>query len=235
MNFIWDIALQAERDKKSLDKLFFQPAKNPSPCYEQSFDSINERHVNNPLVEINPFMRFTGIFQYLLHKDVVYDLEAENKQFIFYAFDAIVHILTEIDLCHGMTKREFYVRRVRKELLYGVYGDMAQEAMECMTKEEQLKVADELYCVTEIGGSFASFCKIVKEIFPGVFIYQGRKKKRKVYVYLDRKETPELLMKWEFLRDTFLPIDMKVRVFWDTHFGIMGVDATMQTKGIAIF
>ena len=235
MNFIWDIALQAQRDKLPLDKLFFQPAKNPSPCYEQSFKSINETHVYNPLVEINPFMRFTGIFQYLLHRDVVYDLEAENKQFIFFALDAIVHILAEIDLCHGMTTREFYVRRVKKELLYGVNGDLAQEAMESMTKEEQLKVADELYCVTKIGGSFASFCKIVKEIFPGVFIYQGRQKRRRVYVYLDRKETPELSTQWKFLRDTFLPIDMEVRVFWDTHFGIIGVAPTMLSEGIAIF
>ncbi|MBR3623830.1 MAG: hypothetical protein IKN43_10865 [Selenomonadaceae bacterium] len=235
MNFIWDIALQAQRDELSLDELFFQPAKNPSPCYEQSFKSINEAHVYSPLVEINPFMRFTGIFQYLLHRDVVYDLEAENKQFIFFAFDAIVHILTEIDLCHGMTTREFYVRRVKKELLYGVYGDLAQEAMESMTKEEQLKVADELYCITETGGSFASFCKIVKEIFPGVFIYQGRQKRRRIYVYLDRKETPTLVTQWDFLRDTFLPIDMEVRVFWDTHFGIIGVEPTMLTDGIAIF
>lgn len=235
MNFIWDIALQAERDGLSLDKLFFQPSEDPSPCYEQSFSCLNQSHVDEARVEINPLMRFAEIFQYLLHPDVFFFLEAENQQCILYVFDAFVHVLTEIDLCHGMTKREFYVRQVRRELLWGVYGREAREACLTLSKEQQLAVAEELLNVMQMGSCLDSFCRIMRQLFPGCFIYQVKKHPQILYVYLDRVRDVALEKRWNLLRDTFLPMDMEVRVFWEMHFGILGVDVTMQSDAIAIF
>jgi len=235
VNFIWDITLQAQRDGLPFDELFFQPEKNPGPCYEQSFTCLNETHVRDPRVEINPLYRFSDIFQYLLHPDVFGYLEKENQQFILYAFDAIVHMLTEIDLCHGLMRREFYVRKIRREFQAGVYGAGAQEAYETLDKEQQLAVADEMLSVMEAGSSLTSFCHIMRQIFPGCFIYQLRKHPQEIYVYLDRKRSVTLTKQWIFIRDTFFPFGMEVNVFWDVHFGIMGVDATMQADAIAIF
>lgn len=235
MNFIWDIALQAERDGLPLEKLFFRPSEDPSPCYEQSLQYINQKHIQDPVVEMNPLMRFTELFQYLLHPDVFYFLEEESQQFILYAFDAIVHVLVEVDLCHGMTRREFYVRQIRRELRSGVYGRMAADACGILTKEEQLAVADELLNVMQMGSSVKSFCRIMRQLFPGCFVYQVRKHPQVLYVYLDRKREVSTLKRWELIRDTFMPIDIEARVFWDIHFGIMGVDVTMRSDAIAIF
>lgn len=235
MNFIWDIALQAQRDGFPLEDLFFQPSADPSPCYEQSFTYLNQKHIRDPRIEINPLMRFSEIFQYLLHPDVFYYLEEESQQFILYAFDAIVHILTEIDLCHGITKREFYVRRVRKEFQAGVYGKKAAEDYATLDKEQQLAMADTMLNVMKMGSSIHSFCAIMKQIFPGCVIYQVKKHPQILYVYIGRERDVSLEKQWNLLKDTFLPLDIEVRVFWELHFGILGVDATMRADAIAIF
>ena len=235
MNFIWDIALRAQKDGLFLEDLFFKPSDAPSPCYEQSLRYINQSVVEEPDVEINPLMRFSEIFQYLLHPDVIDYLEKDNRQFILYAFDTIVHILTEVDLCHGMTRREFYVRRIRKEIREGVYGPELQDAYGAMTREEQLAVADEMLNITKMGSGIESFCRVVSQIFPGSYIYQVRKHPKTIYVYLDRAKTVLLEKKWNCVRDAFLPIDTDIRVFWDLHFGILGIDATMNSDAIAIF
>ena len=40
-----------------------------------------------------------------------------------YYFDFVLHIWVEIDLCHGMTWREFYIRKIRCEVLDGKFGE----------------------------------------------------------------------------------------------------------------
>ena len=49
MNFIWDIILQAQKEGKEKSDLFFWQAQNYSPYYEQSFNTINEEHIDKIL------------------------------------------------------------------------------------------------------------------------------------------------------------------------------------------
>ena len=235
MNFIWDITLRAQKNKIYLDDLFFSPTADPSPCYEQSLYYLNQKEITDPHIEINPLMRFSEIFQYLLHPDLFYYLERDSQQFILYAFDTMVHILTEIDLCHGLTRREFYVRLVRRELGGGVYGEEVAKSYALLSREEQLAVADEMLVVMQTGTSLGSFCRILKQTFPGVFVYQVKKHPQIIYIYLDCKKTVTSEKKWQLIKNTFLPIGIEERVFWDVHFGILGIGATMQMDAIAIF
>ena len=235
MNFIWDITLRAQQNKIYLDDLFFSPTADPSPCYEQSLYYLNQKEITNPNIEINPLMRFSEIFQYLLHPDLFNYLERDSQQFILYAFDTMVHILTEIDLCHGLTRREFYVRQVRRDMQNGVYGKDMAKSYALMSREEQLAIADEMLVVMQTGTSLGSFCRILKQIFPRVVVYQVKKHPQQIYIYLDSEENVTTIQKWQLIRDTFLPIGMEERVFWDVHFGIIGVDATMRSDAIAIF
>ncbi|MBR5913764.1 MAG: hypothetical protein IKZ58_05340 [Selenomonadaceae bacterium] len=235
MNFTWDIVLQAAQDDLESGDLFFKPAESFSPYYEQSFKNINQRHIKNKDVEINPLYRFSSIFEYALHPDVR-DLIFRNQQnFINYYFDLNIHILTEIDLCHGMTKREFYVRKIRQEMLDGIFGEPAREGIMQLKKDKQLAVADELLCVMETGSSVRSFCHIMKQIFKGCIIYQSIAHPQRLYVYIGRERDEQLQKQWRMIRETFLPIDIEVREFWANHFGIMDIDETMRIDAIAIF
>ena len=235
MNFIWDIKLQAVHDGLESKDLFFKPAEEYSPYIEQSFKNINQLHVDKAEIEINPLMRFSSIFEYILHPDVINLIFEGKKQFILHMFDVMVHILTEIDLCHGMTKREFYIRRVRQELLSGYHGETAAEGMKELSREKQVAVADELLRVMESGSSVESFCYIMKQIFKGCIIYQNRKQPQYLYVYIGREKDEHLQKQWRLISETFLPLDIEVKEFWAEHFGILGVDVTMHANEIAIF
>ncbi len=235
MNFIWDIVLQAARDDFESHKLFFKPAESYSPYYEHSFSCINQRHVDKVEVEINPLYRFSPIFEYLLHPDVT-DLVFENqRQFIMFYFDLTVHILAEIDLCHGMTRREFYIRKIRQEMLSGIFGETVKAGMEQLKRERQISVADEFLKVIEVGSSVHSFCHIMKQVFEGCIVYQSRAHPQKLYVYIGRERDEQLQKQWQMLRETFLPLDIEVKEFWAEHFGILDINETMKIDAIAIF
>ena len=108
---------------------------------------INQSCVEDTDIEINPLACFSKIFEYLLHPDVIDLIFADQKQFTLYYFDLITHILAEIDLCHGMTRREFYIRQIRRELLDGTFGKIVREGMNQLKRDKQIAIADELLCV----------------------------------------------------------------------------------------
>lgn len=235
MNCVWDIVLQAAQEDFESSKLFFKPADSFSPYYEQSFKSINQRRVEGADVEINPLARFAPIFEYLLHPDVIDLIFADQRQFSLYFFDLITHILAEVDLCHGMTRREFYIRQIRREMLGGAFGEVVRDGVNQLKRVKQLVVAEELLRVMEIGSSVRSFCRVMKQLFPDCIIYQGREHPQRIYVYIgqERDEPSEKI--WRMVRETFLAFDIKARVFWEHHFGIIDVTETMRLNEIAIF
>ena len=235
MNCIWDIVLQAAQDNFESGKLFFKPAESFSPYYEQSFKSINQRRVDSADVEINPLARFAAIFEYLLHPDVIYLIFVEQRQFTAFYFDLIAHILAEVDLCHGMTRREFYIRQIRRELLDGTFGDVAREGVEQLKRDKQIAVADELLRVMEVGSSVRAFCRVMKQIFPDCIIYQGREHPQRLYVYIGQRRDESSEKIWRMIRETFLAFDSDVRIFWEHHFGIIDLKETMHLNEIAIF
>ena len=227
--------MRAAEDDIETGKLFFKPAKSFSPYCEQSFKTINQRRVEDTEVEINPLARFTAIFEYLLHPDCLNLIFVNQRQFTAYFFDLLTHILADVDLTHGMTRREFYVRQIRRELLSGIFGTVASEGMKQLKRDKQLAVADELLCVMEVGSSVRSFCRIMKQIFADCIIYQGRLHPQRIYVYIGQKQTEQRQKQWQLIRETFLAFDAEVRVFWDKHFGIINVNETMRVDNIAIF
>lgn len=235
VNCIWDIILQAAQDDFESGKLFFKPAENFSPYYEQSFKCINQRRVESVDVEINPLARFSPIFEYLLHPDIIDLIFEEQRQFLLYYFDLITHILSEVDLCHGMTRREFYIRQIRRELLDGTFGETAREGVKQLKRDKQVAVADELLCVMEVGSSLRSFCHIMKQIFPDCIIYQGQEHPQRVYVYIEQRRDESSEKIWRMIRETFLAFDFEVRIFWEYHFGIIDIKETMRLNEIAIF
>ena len=235
MNCIWDIVLRAAQDNFESGKLFFKPAENFSPYYEQSFKSINQRRVESVDIEINPLARFAAIFEYLLHPDVINLIFADRRQFTLYYFDLIAHILAEIDLCHGMTRREFYIRQIRRELLDGTFGEVVREGVNQLKRDKQLVIADELLRVMEIGSSVRAFCHVMKQIFPDCIIYQGREHPQRVYVYIGQPRDERSEKIWRMIRETFLAFDIDVKIFWEHHFGIIDLKETMRLNEIAIF
>ena len=41
--------------------------------------------------------------------------------------------------------------------------------------------------------------------------------------------------KFEFLKRIFLPVDIKVKLFWDVHFGVVGVEETARVGHTVVY
>lgn len=236
MNFIWDIVLQAGEQGMDKADLLFQQAGEFSPYCEQAFACINQGWLDDTTVEINALYRFSHIFQELLHPELL--ARPENRDLAECAaglFDVVVHLLSEVDLKHGLTKREYFVRQLRAELLDGVYGREAAATVVIMDRKLQFCLANELLTQLQTGTSLRVFRRAVRTAFAGSLIYQSNYNGKELLLYLGEKETKEKAQIIQFLLDLFLPFGFSARLFWEVHFGIIGVDATMQADAIALF
>jgi len=236
MNFIWDIVLQAEAEGMRKEDLFFKQADVFSPYCEPAFSVINQETVENPLVEINALYRFSHLIQELLHPDVLRGLRYDDvAYFVYYFFDALMHYVSEIDLRHGLNRREFYVRKLRQELLGGDFGAVAAAGMAVMDRALQLKMANEVLTGIETGSSLAGFRRALRVAFPDSLLYQSNFDFSQLFLYIGQAETDERKKQVAFVLEGFMPLGFYVELFWQHHFGILGVDATMPVDGIAIF
>ena len=230
MNFVWDAAIKAKKEGLHKEDMTYTPADNGSPDSELAFDYLNRSTVGSEPIPVNALYRFSAIFQYLLHPDVRYLLEKDKEEFIEKAFDCIMHILCEVDLHHGITRQECYVRKLRQELLQGVFGEEAANVVRDLTMEGQLAVAEELLHTMQCGSSLQGFSHAFHRLFPQGILYQSRLTPNELYAYLDEPQLQAREQMWQLFCHLFLPLDFSVRVFWQVHFGIIGLDGTMKDK-----
>lgn len=236
MNYIWDIVLRAKESGLAKEELFFWQAEQSSPYYEQSFPAINQQTVDRRMIEINVLHRFSHIFQELLHPDILQaPAYVRLLGFILYLYDVIVHFLSEIDLRHGLNRREFYVRKIRRELLGGAFGKVAAIGALAMEQSLQLRIANEILTQMQTGSNLRGFRRALLTVFPGSLLYQSNFDSSQLLLYLGREESSDKEKQLAFLLEGFLPFGFHIRVFWQQHFGILGVDATMAPGEIAIF
>lgn len=234
MNFIWDATIRAKEQGMSKADITYTPAKDGSPYYELAFDYLNRKEAGPEPIPVNALYRFSAIFQYLLHPDVRYMLEKDKEEFIQKAFDCLLHILCEVDLHHGITRQECYVRKLRQEILQGVFGEEAAAVVRDLDMEGQLTVAEELFQTMQCGSSLQGFSHAFHRLFPKGILYQSRLSPNELYAYLDEPRRQPREDMWQLFCHLFLPLDFSVRVFWQVHFGIIGLDGTMKDQ-IALF
>ncbi len=230
VNFIWDIALRAQAQGKEERELFFCQAREYSPFYEQAFSCLNETQVPEGRIELNLFARFAGIFQDLLAWE-----EEEPSIFGEYLTDAVLHALLYTDLRRGLSGRDIYIRKIRQELEQGVFWKEAAEVFREMPIESRNRLAALTLVQMQTGSSLMLFRRGIKVLFPEAILYQIKEDRKKILLYLVGGKTRQREENLRFAQDMFLPINYELRVFWQYHFGIIGVDDAMRLDEIAIY
>lgn len=230
MNFTWDIVLNAKRHGTDETGLFFRPAKDRSPWYEQSFSVLNETKAEGPDIEYNPLYRFDAMFHDLLRKDFT-----ESPVFQDYLFDAVSHLLVQVDLHHGLTKRAFYVRRLMLEMEQGGFGPSIAAHLQAVDPDKRERLSSLALTQLQTGSSLLLFRKAVVLLFPDALLYQERYDPKQILLFIADKKDERLEHHTRLVEELFLPISHRLRVFWEHHFGVIGVDATMHTDNIEIY
>lgn len=230
MNFIWDIVLNAKSHGTEEEELFFRPAKESSPWYEQSFPILNEDRAEGPEIEYNPLYRFDALFHDLLREDL-----DESPEFQAQLFDAVSHLLVQTDLHHGLSKREYYIRRLLKELEEGEYGPAVAQHIHSIAPEKRERLAALVLTQLQTGSNLLLFRRAVLVLFPNALLYQERTDLKRILLYVGAPKTEMLEQSVQLIETLFLPVCFRLRTFWSHHFGVVGVDAVMKLDQIEIY
>lgn len=235
MNFLWDMVLKARKQGRKEEELFLGQAEEYSPFFEQSFACINETCIHSGVLEVNLLYRFADIFQDLLNTESCGIEESEYEEFRRYLIDIMLHVLLFSDLRHGLTRREIYISRLLEELRDGTYWMEAAKDFALIEEDKQNRLAALLLIQIETGSSLNRFRSALRILYPDAILYQLKEEGKKLILYLTQKEDDQGKRIIRLAQDLFLPIGFELRVFWKYHFGIIGVEATMQLDEIALY
>lgn len=223
MNYIWNVLLQAKKEKIDFNDLSFIPAEYYSPYMEIAFDDINcTKIADNRKVEVNYWYRFYDIFKDLFNINNKEDIELREV-----LFDVIMHFLGELDLMSGINKEYFYKQLLLKDINNNIYGEFLKENIKVFSIDELNYFLDGLINQYKCNTSLLLLRKVTKSIFKSCIIYISKEKPKEIYVFLGEKYSEEKLKKINMILEVFMTINMKPLIFWDKHFGIMGVEDTM--------
>ena len=196
-------------------------------------ENLNGQGIENPEIKLNPLYRFAREFS------AVFDANREgfeNTREIF--FDSFIHYIVQADLRQGMSKQEYAMNGFLRDFAEGVCGSQAAEAIRQLRQLGKEKLNSILRLVVKLyqcGSSVYLFNEAVMCIYPKAFIYIHNEGEVEVLVYLGMKESEEEEKRLEFLQGIFLPVNVLMRLFWEHHFGIIGIDETMVMGDMVVF
>lgn len=230
MNYAWEVVLQAEKVHQSRDNLRFVEAKDPSPYIEVSLIDLNQETPEDNRIEINPLYRFEDVFGRLFDRNVE-DMIRSREIF----FDICLHYIVQLDLREGLSREDYYCSLLAGDIDKGIYGNQAKKRFRLFNRAEQKEVLRSYLQLLRTGNHLEEYRKVVTRIYPHSIIYENNEVMYELLVYLGVRETGEEREKAAFLVELFLPIQETVYIFYENHFGIIGVDETMAVDEMVVF
>ncbi len=231
MNYIWDMAIKAARQGVASSSITFVPAKSCSPYMELSFEDINTVLLGETAtVEINPFYRFCDIFKQMLN--INFSDYTELKTLLF---DIIMHYLLIIDCYQGLNKREYYAKFISCDIANSVFGRQIQEDITVFTQEELHSILSSIIALYRTSASIHLFKQVVRKVFTNSIIYYRSEDIPEILIYLGAYETNITRRKIDTIMALFLPLGFAYRLYWEKHFGIIGLEPTMHIDNIVIY
>ena len=230
MNYMWEAALAADRAGIPREDVTYRPVRGGSPYAEVVLENINSRSIEKAEVEVNPLYRFAREFS------AVFDVNVEGyEKARELLFDAAMHYIVQLDLRQGLSKQEYDLRFLLKNLLDGTCGKQAALVIGQFEKDKLRRLLRLILKLYRCGSSITLFREVMRCMYPDSMVYADNEADRRVLIYAGKKETEAEGRRMEFLVDMFLPINYQVFLFWERHFGIIDVEETMGIKEILLF
>ena len=229
MTYIWEVLLRADEQDFPRDKIRFTQTKTPSPYMEVAYEELNREHLDEAPVEINAYYRFSAIFDHVL-----VGLK-EYPEFRDYLYDILMHYLAEINMREGLCRNEYHGLFLRGDVKAGRFGRQFREVFVTFERHHVRFVIESMVRLYGLGPSVTLFRSVMRQIYPKSIIYLDSVERRELLVYVGRKETPGLRRQVEFLVSLFVPFDYVTHLFWDLHFGIVGVNETLELDEFVVY
>ena len=85
------------------------------------------------------------------------------------------------------------------------------------------------------GSALAIFLDMVRGMAGDSIVYHNQEHPDELLIYIRQRKTKELARRMELITRLFLDIRYQAEIFYEYHFGIIGVEETMEIGGIAIY
>ncbi len=230
MNYLWEILLQAKGQGIKKEDIRFRQARSYSPYIELSEEFLNITKLEEPcLVELNPNYRFQQVFQELFHPDVT-DYPALRQGL----FQLLIHQIGENDIRAGMTREEYYKKILGRAFADGDYGAEKREAYLLFRESEREILLEGLLTLYREGDSIELFRRVMTALIPRCIVYASNDDPYEILIYVGARRSEGLEKKVDFVIGQFLNIRYRPELYYEYHFGIIGMEETMQVGEIAI-
>lgn len=231
MNYLWEVVLQADREQIPVSRIDFIHAQQSSAYMELALPFLNEDGLGGRTkIEVNTYYRFYSIFCEMFGPE-----QKEFPDFRRSLANVILHMLAENDVRRGMTKEAYYRKLIAADIWEERFGHEACIVFAELAKEEQEILLNGILRNYQVGNALAIFTDMVYGLLREGIVYHNNDCPDEVLVYIGEKRTRGLERKLNVLSDLFLDISYHVEIFYEYHFGIVGVDSTMQIDEIAIY
>jgi len=229
LTYIWEVLLKADEQGFPREKIRFAQTKTHSPYMEVAYEELNREHLDEAPVEVNAYYRFSAIFDHLL------DGLGEYPQFREFLYDILMHYIAEINMREGLCKSEYHGLFLREDVKAGRFGREFREVFKTFDRHQVRFVVESMVRLYRLGSSITLFRTVMRQLYPKSLIYLDVVERRELLVYIGKKETPELKKQVDFLLSLFVPFDYIIHLFWDVHFGIIGVNETLDLDDFVVY
>lgn len=230
MTYLWEVLLRADEQLFPREKLYFRQAETPSPYMEVAFEELNRKLVDETPVEVNAYYRFSAIFDYLLSGNL-----DELPEFKAALYDILMHYAAEINMREGLCKSEYFGSFLKEDVRANKFGESYAEVFKTFPRQQVRFVIESMVRLYEIGPSITLLKNVLRQVYRFSILYLHAVERRELLVYIGKRETAELSKQVDFLLSMFVPFDYIVHLFWDCHFGIIGVDETLLLDDFMIY
>lgn len=234
MRYLWETLLEAQTEHIPERKLRFIHAPQGSGYMELSLPCLNQTWLDDgetkeTQIEVNTYYRFYEIFKNMFPPE-----QADCPSLRESLTNLILHMLAQNDVRKGMTKADYHKKLLAEEILQGEFGETAKAVFHGMTREEQEVLLSGWMNSFRVGSALPVFLDMVHCLVKDSIVYHSNECLDEILIYTGQKKEQDVEQRIQFLVDTFLDIRYRVEIFYEYHFGIIGVEETMQTGEIAI-
>ncbi len=231
MNVLWEVLLKARQQGFDEKELRFVIAKDYSAYMEVSNICLNEDTLRRPaVIEFNPYYRFYDIFRDMYQPDVTDFPELRES-----LTNLLLHQLAQNDIVSGMTREEYYKELLYRDLDGGAFGTEAARAIRLFKRDSREVILSGLLRQYQTGSSLDIFRDMVEELIPCSIVYHSNSNANEVLVYVGLKKGRKIMAKMDFLVEMFIELPYSVDVYYEYHFGILGMEDTMRIDEIMMY
>lgn len=230
MNYLWEVLLKAREQGIKVSNIRFVKAEHYSAYLEVSGEFLNQEISDeNPVIEINPYYRFYDIFKGL-YQPAIKEFPKLRESLT----NLLLHQLAENDSVSGMTKEEYYKELLYRDLSQGLFGKPSKEAVQLFEREQVEVILSGILRQYQTGSSLDIFRDMMEELIPDAIVYHSSENFYEILIYVGSPKEECIKAKLDFLVQMFVELPYHVDIYYEYHFGIMGVEETMRIDEIAL-